>query len=432
MQLVEQHVIAKADPRYAIIDETAFKAKNLYNAANYLVRQSFIGEQGYLDTVKVFHLIKGHEAYKALPAKVSNQILIQVHQAWKSFFEAMEAWQITPQKFLGRPKLPGYKDKTNGRNLLVYEQGAVSKKALKRGLIAPSGLNIAVKTKQQQVKQARIVPRMGFYVLEVIYERQEQPPTGDASLFASMDLGVNNVAAITSSKPGFNPVLVNGRPLKSTNQYYNQRRAELQKKLGQTRTTKRMENMTNKRNRRVNQYLHTASKQIIALLVQEGIHTLVVGKNPLWKQEVTMGKRNNQRFVQIPHARFIEMLTYKGKLAGIEVRTQEESYTSKASFLDHDSIPTYQSGEKHTFSGKRQHRGLYRASTGRRINADVNGSYNIGRKAVPKSFGHGIEALAVAPVRPSVLTAQPRALTGTRTARRKPKTTACPGNVRIR
>ncbi len=340
--------------------------------------------------MKVFHLIKEHEAYKALPAKVSNQVLIQVHKAWKSFFEAMEAWQITPQKFLGRPKLPGYKDKTNGRNLLVYEQGVVSKKALKRGMIAPSGLNIAVKTKQQQVKQARIVPRMGFYVLEVIYERQEQPPTGDSSLFASMDLGVNNVAAITSNKPGFNPVLVNGRPLKSTNQYYNQRRAELQKKLGKTSTTKRMENMTNKRNRRVNQYLHTASKQIIALLVQEGIHTLVVGKNPLWKQEVNMGKRN------------------------------------------HDSIPTYQSGEKHTFSGKRQHRGLYRASTGQRINADVNGSYNIGRKAVPKSFGHGIEALAVAPVRPSVLTAQPRALTGTRTARRKPKTTACPGNVRIR
>jgi putative transposase len=432
MQLVEQHVIDQADPRYAIIDETAFKAKNLYNAANYLVRQSFIGEQGYLDHVKVFHLIKGHEAYKALPAKVSNQVLIQVHQAWKSFFEAMEAWQITPQKFLGRPKLPGYKDKTNGRNLLVYEQGAVSKKALKRGMIAPSGLNIAVKTQQQQVKQARIVPRIGFYVLEVIYERQEQPPTGNTSLFASMDLGVNNVAAITSNKPGFHPVLVNGRPLKSTNQYYNKRRAELQKKLGKTRTSKRMENMTNKRNRRVNQYLHTASKQFIALLVQEGIHTLVVGKNPLWKQEVTMGKRNNQQFVQIPHARFIAMLTYKGKLAGIEVRIQEESYTSKASFLDHDAIPTYQSGEKHTFSGKRQHRGLYRASTGRRINADVNGSYNIGRKAVPKSFGHGIEALAVAPVRPSVLTAQPRALTGTRTARRKPKTTAWPGNGRIR
>ena len=226
-----------------------------------------------------------------------------------------------------------------------------------------------------------------------------------------MDLGVNNVAAITSNKPGFNPVLVNGRPLTSTIQYYNKRRAELQKRLGKTRTTKRMENMTNKRNRRVNQYLHTASKQIIALF---------------------MGKRNNQKFVQIPHARFIDMLTYKGKLAGIKGRTQEESYTSKASFLDHDSIPTYQSGEKHPFSGKRQHRGLYRASTGRRINADVNGSYNIGRKAVPKSFGHGIEALAVAPVRPSVLTAQPRALTGTRTARRKPKTTACPGNLRIR
>jgi putative transposase len=147
--------------------------------------------------------------------------------------------------------------------------------------------------------------------------------------------------------------------------------------------------------------LHAASKTIISLLVQEGIGTLVIGKNPLWKQEVNLGRVNNQHFVHIPHARFIEMLRYKAELAGITVTVQEESYTSKASFLDLDPLPVYdqERDEQPAFSGKRVARGLYRARSGRRIQADVNASYNIGRKAFPNSFGQGIEAaLAVRPV----------------------------------
>ena len=131
---------------------------------------------------------------------------------------------------------------------------------------------------------------------------------------------------------------------------------------------------------------------------------MVVGKNPFWKQEVKMGQKNNQQFVQIPHARFIEMLTYKAKLVGIQVILQEESYTSKASFLDRDPIPTYDPvrKEKPQFRGKREKRGLYRASDGRRIHADVNGSYNVLRKAFPNSFGQGIEVPAVVPRRLAV------------------------------
>src|SRR5215472_1593195 len=158
MQLVEQTIINKSDPRYETIDNAAFASKNLWNAANYLVRQSFIHEHVYLDNIKVYHLIKSHEAYKALPAKVSNQVLIQLHKAWVGFFEAMEAWRVDPSKFTGRPKLPKYKDKVKGRNLLVYEKGAISKRALKRGKLAPSGLSILVPTAQSTVKQARIVP----------------------------------------------------------------------------------------------------------------------------------------------------------------------------------------------------------------------------------------------------------------------------------
>lgn len=152
-----------------------------------------------------------------------------------------------------------------------------------------------------------------------------------------------------------------------------------------------MERFTTKRTPRINHYLHAASKAIIALLVAEDIGTLVVGKNLGWKQKVELGRVNNQHFVQLPHARFIAMLEYKAKLAGIRFVLQEESYTSQASFLDSDPIPTYdpQQERKPVFSGKRVKRGLYRAKDGRTLNADVNGSYNILRKALASRLWQG-------------------------------------------
>jgi putative transposase len=401
MQLVEQHVISRADPRFAAIDAAAFAAKNLYNAANYLVRQAFIFEHRYPGYAEVFHLIKQTEAYTALPRKVSNDILRQLDKNWRAFFAACEAYREDTSKFVGRPKLPKYKHKTKGRFLLIYDIQAISRRALARGRLHPSGLDMEVQTAHKAVKQARIVPRAGYYVIEIVYEQAEAAPSGNLALHAAVDLGVDTLAAITSNKVGFVPRLVNGRPIKSINQFYNKRRAELQAALGHEGTTARMERLTTKRTRRINHYLHAASKTIIALLVKEGIGTLVVGKNLLWKQEVELGRVNNQHFVQIPHARFIEMLSYKAKLAGIRVIVQEESYTSKASFLDLDPLPIYdpKREDKLTFSGKREQRGLYRAKNGRRIQADVNGSYNLLRKAISDSFGQGIEAaIAVRPV----------------------------------
>jgi putative transposase len=274
-------------------------------------------------------------------------------------------------------------------------------------------LPIAIQTKQSHLAQVRIVPRIGYYVVEVVYEHQESAPSGNPHLYAALDIGVDNLAAITSNKKGFVPQLVNGRPIKSTNQYYNKRKAELQTALGHEGTTARIERVTAKRTRRINHYLHTASRAIIALLVQEGIGTLIVGKNPGWKQEAELGRVNNQHFVQIPHARFIGMLEYKATLAGIRYVLQEESYTSKASFLDGDPIPTYgpTREDRPVFSGKRVKRGLYRTKDGRCLNADVNGSYNILRKALPDAFGKGIEALVVAPVWLTFAwSVQPRAL----------------------
>jgi putative transposase len=406
MQLVEQHVINRGDPRYGVIDAAAFASKNLYNAALYDIRQAFIHEGRYLNYHEMDKRMQSHEAYKALPAKVSQQILLLLHKNWIAFFEACKAYEQDLSQFTGRPKLPKYKHKTEGRNILVYTIQALSTRGLRDGLIQPSGLAITVETEHTIVDQVRIVPRHGHYVVEVIYTRGPVQAKVDPSFCVGIDLGVTNLAAIASNRTGFVPRLVNGRPLKAWNQWYNKRMRELKKKLpkdDRERVTQQMERITNTRNRRIDHYLHTASKRIIDFLVAEGIGTVIIGKNPLWKQECEMGRKNNQNFVSIPHARFIEMMTYKAILVGIAVEVREESYTSQASFLDLDPIPTYTPNdeEQHIFSGKRigRRNRLYRTKDGRTICADVNGAYNILRKSRPDAFAKGVAAYVVQPVR---------------------------------
>ena len=412
MRLVERHLVRATDPRFAAIDAAAFASKNLYNQANYQIRQAYITDGRYLPSAEVFHLVKGMDCYKALPAKVANSILILLHKNWVSFFEALESYKADPSRFTGRPKLPKYKDKEKGRTILLYDTQALGKRAFKKtGKLLPSGLPIEIETcipEWWQIAQVRIVPRSNEYMIEVVYEQPEEQADVDRKLVAALDVGVNVLAALTSNKPGLAPRLVSGKPIKSINHYYNKQRAAQQSHLSHEKrfTSRHLNRITTKRNRRVDSYLHTASRRIIDLLVEEGIGVLVIGKNLLWKQEVNLGSKNNQTFVQLPHARFIEQLTYKAKLVGIEVIIQEESYTSKASFLDADPLPTYQADrwETITFSGRRIARSWYRASDGTTIHADINGSLNILRKSNSDllQLGRGVEGAAVRPRRLAV------------------------------
>jgi putative transposase len=412
MQLVERHLIRQDDPRFAAIDQAAFASKNLYNQANYQIRQAFIHEGKYLPYAEIFQQLKQQECYQALPRKVSNSILIQPHHNWVSFFEAVHAYKEDPTPFTGRPRLPGYKDKVRGRNILIYDKQALGRRAFKKtGKLIPSGLPLAIATKVaewEDIAQVRIVPRLDGYMVEVVYYQAVKRAEVNASLVAALDLGVNVLAALTSNKPSFAPRLVSGKLLKSLNQFYNKQRAQQQSRLSHESrfTSHQLDRLTTKRNRRVDSYLHMASRRIIDLLVNEGIGTLVIGKNPLWKQEVNLGRKHNQEFVQIPHARFIDQLTYKAQLVGIRVIVQEESYTSKASFLDNDPLPTYQANqpETYTFSGRRIARSWYRAHDGRIIHADINGSYNILRKSSsdPLQVGRGVAGAAVLPRRLAV------------------------------
>lgn len=397
MQLVESHIIKPTDPRYQKIDAACFASKNLYHAALYEIRQAFILQGIYLNYNEMDKRMQPHEASKALPAKVGQQVLKLLDKNWQSFFKAIAEWRERPERFQGRPKLPRYKDKVKGRNILIYTAQAVSKNALKKGVVKPSQLDMEVVSICPEVDQVRIVPRNGFYVVEVVYKQDcEQEPV-NTDLYAGIDLGINNLATITSNKDGFVPRLVNGRPVKSINQHFNKRRAERQSKLAKEdakqHTSKRLERITNKRTRKIDHYLHTASRRMIDLLVSEGIGALVLGYNQEWKQEVNMGKRNTQNFVTIPFARFIHLLTYKAELVGIRVLLTEESYTSKCSFLDFEPI-----GKHAGYAGTRVKRGLFRSATGKQYNADVNGSYTITRKGASDAFVQGSSGCVVHPI----------------------------------
>ena len=347
-------------------------------------------------------LMKKTEQYQALPAKVSQQVLRGLDRNWQSFFTASSEFKSHPDKFLGKPKIPGYKEPKKGRNLLVYTIQAISRIGLRQGLVKLSGTSIALPTRvAERIAEVRIVPKCDCYVIEVIYEKTEQFLAPNEKI-AAIDLGIDNLMAVTSNQPDFIPLLINGRPLKSLNQFYNQRRAKLQSLLkGNRQSSQRICRLTRCRNQKVDDYLHQASRYLVNLLVEQEITTLVIGKNDGWKQEVNLGKVNNQKFVTIPHARLIEMISYKCQLEGISVILQEESYTSVANFLNDDPLPVYgQITEKPVFSGKRISRGLYRTDKGILVQSDVMGSYNILRKAFPNAFNrYGIERCVVHPRR---------------------------------
>lgn len=396
MRLTQRHIIKRSHRRFKEIDKTAFASKNLYNSAVYVCRQAFFEGTGVPNFNKLYHTLKSGDDYKALPSKVAQLVIRQVDRCFKSYFEAVKAYKEDPDKFLAEPRLPGYKHKVKGRNLLSYNNQAVSKTWLKKGFINPSGLLLKVPTNLRELDEVRIIPKGNCYILEAIYSKEEREyiPNGKV---ASIDIGLDNLATVGSNDPKFKPFIVCGKAIKSCNQWYNKVKAKLQSNLPDNRkTSRKIEALTLKRNNKVDHYLHTSSRFIINKLLERGVTHLVIGKNENWKQGINIGKRNNQNFVCVPHARFIQQLIYKAVMAGIKVTLIEESYTSKCSFLDFEAIQ-----KQAKYLGRRVKRGLFKASNGKRYNADLNGSLNILRKAVGDSIfdGKPIERLVVSPVR---------------------------------
>lgn len=392
MYLVERHIINNNKE----LDEVCFKSKNLYNKALYLIRQHYFETKEYLNFFKVDKIMIDSKDvdYYSLPTRVSAQTLRLLDRNFRSFFSLLKKKQSG--NYSKPIRLPRYLEK-EGRFVAVFSKNNVSKVYLRKGLIKLSSLSIEIPTNKATVDnlvEVRVLPRNNHHVIEVTYKEEEKPLLESNERYASIDLGLNNLATVSSNVA--KPFIINGRPLKSINQYWNKERARLQSLLKDNKkTSKRIQSISNKRNNKVNDYLHKSSRKIVNFLVSNNISTLVIGYNEEWKQNINLGKKNNQSFVNIPFCTFIEQLKYKCKLEGINVILTEESYTSKCSFLDNEPI------EKHeNYLGKRVKRGLFKSKEGKLINADLNGSLNILKKVVG-DFSYPIEVCST-PVRVSV------------------------------
>ena len=387
---VAKHHIKPDSPLFTKADDLCFRSKNLYNLALYEQRQRFFEGGAVFSYEQLDVRLKTSDAYRGLPAKVSQQVLKQVCQDWTNYFAATAEYARDRDKFLAEPKIPKYKPKATGRNVVIYTIQAVSRKALKQGEIHPSKTNFSFPTRipRNHIQQVRLVPKLNSYVLEVVYELPDVKEIASSKRIVGIDLGIENLATIASNCPELKPVLVNGRPVKSLNAHYNQHKARLQSQLPKDQSTSnQIKILTAKRNRRIENALHQSSRMIVNLCLQNRIDTVVIGKNDLWKQNVNLGSVVNQQFTAIPHARLIEILTYKCQSVGIKVVTIEESYTSKCSFLDGEAVE-----KQAKYAGKRIHRGLFRTGRGLLLNADVNAALNLIKKAVPDAFGPGPEA----------------------------------------
>ena len=388
MQLTERHLIKPNHELYRTLDDLTFKAKNLYNHGLYLYRQSYFEHQKNPDVPvliwnKIDNLLRtqGHKDVRALPSKVANAVLKNLGENISSF------WKLVRIKNKGglaqNPKLPGYLHKTDGRYPLSFNYQTFG---AKRGsnnelFLCPKGINLPIPTKVANPKQVRIVPSHNNFIIEVIYDAQERAPKS-TSKYAGIDLGVDNFATITFSTQN-NPLIIKGLELKSINQGYNRLIGKAQELLPDSlKTSKPIHRLWSRRSWILKTKIHQMTAFLATLFDEMEIEKVFIGKNTGWKQNLPFGKKVKQHFAYLPYETFIEQLRYKCQLRGITVVIQEESYTSKASFLDGDDIPVYGEVENPRFSGLRIKRGLYRSGSGQLINADVNGSYNILRKGL--------------------------------------------------
>lgn len=369
-------------------------AKNLYNLANWYFRQEFFNLNTFLSYYDLDFMLKTKEVYINLPAQTSQQILKLVNRNWKAYFRALKEYNRDFKKFKKKPKIPGYKKK-NGESIVVFTNQQCK---IKEGYLDfPKKVELKpIKTRiTEKVKEVRIIPLGVKYKIEIVYEREEENLGLDKDHLLSIDLGLNNLITAVNNN-GYRPFIIKGGIVKSINHFYNKQLAyyrSIENKKGNFVDTKRMKRVHLIRNNKLNTLFHRISKNIVEYCIQNNIGTIVIGYNFNWKQKINIGKRNNQKFVQIPFLKLVKQIEYKSKLVGIQTKLIDESYTSKCCFLDNETI------QKHnTYLGKRISRGLFKTSKGVIINADVNGAYNIMKKGFPNAISvDGIKAFGLMP-----------------------------------
>ena len=405
MELTEKEIIYSTDERFDLIKNLCHLSKNLYNASLYDVRQYYFETKSYRtwQSQATIFTKNNNSDYYALQSHLAQQVLMQVGRQFISFFN---------NKSNKKKRIPKYKDK-NGYNVVTFPKLAISKqidfdepKQIYTYTLYRKSYNLKIKSTKPNVKMVKFVYDEVNDLIKCfkIYEVEQPKLNKDNSRYFSIDPGLNNIVAIYNNI-GIRPLLYNGRPIKSINQYYNKTNAKLRAELpANIKSSKRLKQLSFKRNNKIDYEMHKISTHIINEAVKNNISKIFIGNNVGWKNEINIGRRNNQNFVNIPHTKLFNQLLYKGLLNGIEVIFTEESYTSKASFFDKDELPIYGQSGNHKFSGKRISRGLYKDSKGNLWNADLNGGGNIMRKVSDKAAYRGIRKTKEMMKRPILIT----------------------------
>ena len=386
VQRCEQIIIKKSHPKFKVIDEMCYHSKSLYNEANYVIRQHFIETGEYIPYSKMNFDFKTHNNYKKCMSQPANCTMRLLDKNWKSFFISIKDWKAHPEKYLGMPKLPKYLPKDGRFNWMIpnntcyYEQ---DKGKIYFQIKKLQGYSWKSKCLGRLI-QVRFVPKGACYVMEVVYEIEVPDIQEDSHRIAAIDIGVDNLITM-SNNIGQKPIIVNGKILKSINQWYNKETAKLKSELAKRNGrhwSKKLDIITFKRYCRIKNYMHNTSAYVVRWCVENGIDTLIVGRNKEWKQDT----KYMQNFIMIPYDMLLKQLKYKCENAGIKYIETNEAYTSGTSYLD-DEMPVKENYNK----DRRIQRGLFQAKD-MLINADVNGSLQIMRKVFPDSYtGYGIE-----------------------------------------
>lgn len=409
IQQVEKHVIKKSHPYYNMFCEFTHLSKNLYNHANYLVRKEFVETRKWLRHQDLDRLLKADlefPDYRNMPtAQSAQQVLRLLETNWKSFFNSIKDWSKNKDKYSGKPKLPKYKPRDGKMVLSLTNQQVKVKGDLLHFPKSFCGFTVKPRCVTldnfEKINQIRLVPTNQTFCLEVVYSISvESDLLSDNGRYMSIDLGLDNLATVVTNI-GINPIIINGKGLKSDNQYYNKKKAHYQSVANQMNNqhyTNRLYRLTQKRNLKVEDYLHKVSRYLVDFALEHQINTIVIGNNKNWKQSSSLGKVTNQAFVSIPHQKLIDKIWYKAQLCGIQVILTEESYTSGTSFLD-DELP-----QKEFYNKERRiHRGLFVSNKGFKINADINAAFQIMKKVFPNVFTDGIEGVVLHPVRVGIV-----------------------------
>ena len=284
MILTESHIFNTTSE----LDELTFKCKNLYNRANYIIRNEFINNGNYLSKFDMFKISKDLDEYKALPVRISRGVLRTLDGNWKSFFTCIKKWKTNKEVFKGKPNLPKYLPKNGKFTALFYETAILKETKKKKGVgLSTLKMRLSVKT-TNKIIEIQVVPiKNNKYKINIVYDYKQEKLKVDNNQYCGIDLGINNLMTVTSNKRGCKPLVINGKPLKSINQYYNKTKAKYQSELPKgVNSSKKIDNLTFKRNNKINDYLHKTTNKIMKFSLENELNTIVVGYNDFWKQKI--------------------------------------------------------------------------------------------------------------------------------------------------